>query len=55
MKKVLLIIACIILIAILVLIIGVKNNMDKVKARRIIERIKHLTEDIEIISVNRRK
>ena len=32
----------------------VKNNMDKVKARRIIERIKQLTNDIELISVNRR-
>ena len=32
----------------------VKNNMDKVKARRIIERIKHLTTDMELISVNRR-
>ena len=33
----------------------VKNNVDKVKARRIIERIKQLTEDIELVSVNRRK
>ena len=32
-----------------------KDSIDLVKARRIIERIKHLTEDIEIISVNRRK
>ncbi len=32
----------------------VKNNTDKVKARRIIERIKHLTNDMELISVNRR-
>ena len=32
----------------------VKNNADKVKARRIIERIKQLTNDIELISVNRR-
>ena len=32
----------------------VKNNTDKVKARRIIERIKYLTNDIELISVNRR-
>ena len=32
----------------------VKNNMDKVKARRIIERIKQLTQDMELISVNRR-
>ena len=32
----------------------VKNSMDKVKARRIIERIKQLTEDIELISKNRR-
>lgn len=31
-----------------------KNNTDKVKARRIIERIKQLTEDIEMISKNRR-
>lgn len=31
-----------------------KNNMDKVKARRIIERIKQLTIDMELISVNRR-
>lgn len=32
-----------------------KDSEDKVKARRIIERIKQLTEDIELISVNRRK
>lgn len=32
----------------------VKNNIDKVKARRIIERIKQLTTDIELISKNRR-
>jgi len=32
----------------------VKNNTDKVKARRIIERIKQLTNNIELISVNRR-
>lgn len=32
----------------------VKNNTDKVKARRIIERIRHLTTDIELVSVNRR-
>ena len=32
----------------------VKNNMDKVKARRIIERIKQLTTDMELSSVNRR-
>lgn len=32
----------------------VKNNTDKVKARRIIERIKQLTQDIELISKNRR-
>ena len=32
----------------------VKNNTDKVKARRIIERIKYLTSDIELISTNRR-
>ena len=31
-----------------------KDNSDKVKARRIIERIKFLTEDIEIIGKNRR-
>ena len=31
-----------------------KESIDKVKARRIIERIKQLTDDIEIISVNRR-
>ena len=31
-----------------------KNNTDKVKARRIIERIKQLTTDIELISKNRR-
>lgn len=32
----------------------VKNNTDKVKARRIIERVKQLTSDIELISKNRR-
>lgn len=32
-----------------------KNNIDKVKARRIIERIKQLTVDIEMISENKRK
>ena len=32
-----------------------KENVDKVKARRIIERIKQLTDDIEIVSVNRRQ
>lgn len=32
-----------------------KNSVDKVKARRIIERIKQLTVDIELISANRRK
>lgn len=32
----------------------VKNNTDKVKARRIIERVKHLTTDLELISKNRR-
>ncbi|MCR4581019.1 MAG: primosomal protein DnaI [Bacilli bacterium] len=32
-----------------------KDSIDKVKARRIIERIKQLTDDIEIISVNRRQ
>ena len=31
------------------------NNVDNVKARRIIERIKQLTEKIELISDNRRK
>ena len=33
----------------------VKNNTDKVKARRIIERIKQLTEPMEMISKNLRK
>lgn len=32
-----------------------KNSEDGVKARRIIERVKQLTEDLELISVNRRK
>ena len=32
-----------------------KDSEDKVKARRIIERIKQLSDDIELISVNRRK
>ena len=32
-----------------------KNSEDKVKARRIIERIKQLTDDLELISQNRRK
>lgn len=32
-----------------------KNSEDKVKARRIIERIKQLTEDLELVSINRRK
>lgn len=32
-----------------------KNSEDKVKARRIIERIKQLTDDLELISINRRK
>lgn len=32
-----------------------KNSEDKVKSRRIIERIKQLTDDIELVSVNRRK
>lgn len=32
-----------------------KNSEDGVKARRIIERIKQLTEDLELISINRRK
>lgn len=31
-----------------------KNSMDKVKARRIIERVKQLTYDLELISKNRR-
>ena len=31
-----------------------KESVDKVKSRRIIERIKQLTDDIEIVSVNRR-
>ena len=31
-----------------------KNSEDKVKARRIIERIKQLTEDKELVSKNRR-
>ena len=31
-----------------------KGSEDKVKARRIIERIKQLTDDLELISVNRR-
>ncbi len=32
-----------------------KGNVDRVKARRIIERIKQLTEDLELVSDNRRK
>ncbi len=32
-----------------------KNSEDKVKSRRIIERIKQLTDDLELISENRRK
>lgn len=32
-----------------------KNSTDKVKARRIVERIKQLTEDVEIITENKRK
>lgn len=32
-----------------------KGNVDIVKARRIIERIKQLTEDLELVSENRRK
>jgi primosomal protein DnaI len=32
-----------------------KNSEDVVKARRIVERIKQLTEDMELISVNRRQ
>jgi primosomal protein DnaI len=31
------------------------NGVDKVKARRIIERIKQLTTDLELVSENRRK
>ena len=31
-----------------------KDSVDKVKSKRIIERVKQLTDDIEIISVNRR-
>lgn len=31
-----------------------KNTEDRVKAKRIVERIKQLTEDIELISINRR-
>lgn len=32
-----------------------KNSIDIVKSKRIIERIKQLTEDLELISENRRK
>ena len=32
-----------------------KDKTDKVKARRIIERIKNITEDIEIVGKNRRQ
>ena len=32
-----------------------KSNIDKVKSRRIIERIKQLTTDMEIITTNYRK
>ena len=32
-----------------------KGSVDIVKAKRIIERIKHLTEDLELVSDNRRK
>lgn len=32
----------------------VKNSVDKVKARRIIERIKYLSQEVKMISVNRR-
>lgn len=32
-----------------------RNSEDQVKSRRIIERIKQLTEDVELISINRRK
>ena len=31
------------------------NKVDKVKARRIIERVKYLTEEMELISIDRRK
>ena len=31
-----------------------KDSEDKVKSRRIIERIKQLTDDIELVSINRR-
>jgi len=31
-----------------------KDSIDKVKARRIIERIKYLTDDLKLISVNNR-
>ena len=31
-----------------------KNGVDKVKARRIIERVKQLTDDLELVSKNRR-
>ena len=33
----------------------INESEDKVKARRIIERIQQLTDDMELISVNRRK
>jgi primosomal protein DnaI len=32
-----------------------KGRVDEIKARRIIERIKQLTEDLELMSENRRK
>lgn len=32
-----------------------KSSMDKVKARRIVERVKQLTQDLEIITENKRK
>ena len=32
-----------------------KNDVDKLKAKRIIERIKYLTEDLTLISENKRK
>ena len=32
-----------------------KDSEDRVKARRIIERIKQLTNDMDLVSINRRK
>ena len=31
------------------------NKVEKVKSRRIIERVKYLTEEMELISIDRRK